>query len=236
MGAATLTITPTSGDLLNGEQIVAGDWVAGFDHAALVAAGRSRADGFDLRIYSRALIKTVPFQATGLNTADCRLEFDYLGSDISNPATSDDYLILIGDLGWQSNPQVAPDGTPNGRVEITIGSFGSLAMPAPDLGARIDFRKGVRAMSNLTARRAPQHENNMPRVFLTWSNLLPQEWHELRAWIASQYGGAARFASSEVPDTQVQAASPYYLLQSWGFEQHSRRSYSARAELLGVVA
>lgn len=236
MGAsAVVTITAIGADIANGELLDVRHWVP-FDHAALVAAGRSRADGYDLRLYSQSLARIVRGTVVDPNTAACYIEFDYAGPTIGSPGTSTDYLLLCGDLGWQIDPQAVPSGAAALDASVEVGAFSALTCPAPDIDWTIDHIYAVDSMSGLTPRRSRRHENVRVRGSFTFSNLLPDEWHQLRAWIASKYGGAGRFPATEVPCAELQAATTYCHLESWSFDQSSKRNLSATMTLMGDIA
>jgi hypothetical protein len=188
----TVTVTPIA-DIAAGARVTAAIWSAGFDHAALVAAGRSRADAKDFRMRNVATGDVQLSAVNGANTATCTVEFILVGA-ITAPTADGNYRLGFGDLGWTVTRVVA-----SGVSDISIGdatvaaSVPALTLPAPSFGlptAKEYDRAVIPYPESLVVRERLLSESPRNRYDLVWRDANPEDWYTIRAWAAATKGGA----------------------------------------------
>lgn len=156
-----------------------------FDHAALVTAGRSRADGLDF--YMRHTVSTEPVWIkgrTGLNTATATVTFCAITNGVDA-----NYRLGFGDLGAQVDR--AGGGAAAASGSVTSASVPELTLPAPShaLTAVKRYRRAESAGGGVYRRR-DLNENPQWVYLPAWRNIPPEDWYEIRAWVAASRGGA----------------------------------------------
>ena len=188
MPEIALTVSDlTSFDRAVGDYVAAADWSAGFDHAALVAARRSRPDAKDLTLRHTATGFVRIVAVTGANTADCRVGFN-LAASILGSMGDNRYRLGFGDLGKSFQTTTSAGGVGPGVCAVAAAAAPALALPAYgyDLTEIIDY--GVRESSALVTRRATLHEYPVQRLRLNYPACDGTTAYTIRAWLESVRG------------------------------------------------
>jgi hypothetical protein len=232
MGQIALTITPSGAGIADGERIISALWSAGIDHAALVTAGVSRADGYDLRLIDTGTGSPVPHDVSGLNTSNLRISWTFAGyGDLAPPDTNTAFALRYGDLGWRRDPTGGVTGSDAANASISAGAVPGLTMPAPKIQAEVAYLRADDSAEGLSPRHAVRHYVDRSRCVFQFEHLSPEDWYQLRAWRAARQG---RIPASEIPDPQAAGSSPYFVIESAQFSQSTKRGYTASLTLLGV--
>lgn len=225
MGELTLTVSDlTSFDRAVGDYVAAADWVAGFDHAALVAAKRSRADAKDLwlRHTTAGLVQVVA--VTGANTTDCRVGFN-LARAILGSMGDNGYRLGFGDLGRNFQTTHAAGAVGPGVCAVTAGAAPAVALPnyGYDLTEVITY--GVRESRAEVLRMATLHEHAGQRLRLSYRNVDGTTAYEVRALLESvKYAGTLTLSGFNYR----------YVPGSLEWEQFSANGYHVALEIDAV--
>ena len=228
---ATFTVQNISGGIILGGTTVDANSIP-FDHAALVTALQSRADGFDLRLIDH-LGEVVPLVSIqNANTAACRIVFN-VTTDFENGVTLA-YTLQHGDL----SRQVTPYGTASsGAATVAcVVTFASATLPTPSfpfgsiVGRGADQSPYPDALSTRS-----NYRNNTPRTRydISYANITPADWYEVRAFVHGQRGGASAFTHSVA--TFLPSGSYAIVPDSARFVQSSRTGYAAGLAVEGVL-
>lgn len=217
----TLTVTASAGfgvDMTTAQ----------FDHAALVAAHRSRADGYDFAMYHTTYGYVRMIGTHDLNTSAAVVEF-------VAPVTSTNdsgYRLVFGDLGQTtSRVSAVVVGTLGDVTAITIPA---VALPAPAhalTSVLVQDRADLAYPDALAPRRRDWNENTRYRYVAEWRGIPPEDWYEIRAWVRAHAGGATGSAVSWC-DSRVMRLVP----GSFSMSQESAAHYSASLTLEELVA
>lgn len=158
--------------------------VAGFDHAALVAARRSRADAKDWSMW-HTTYGAVPLTGVGFaNTTGAYPIFNLVAA-LGAFGTDDGYRLRFGDLG--KNMQMLSAAGSTTPLVVTD----SFTVPALTLPATYGFPLtevndyGVREFGQ---RRATWHENTQQTLSLRYAAASGETAYEIRALIESTHG------------------------------------------------
>lgn len=203
-----------------------------FDHAALVTALQSRADGFDLRLIDH-LGETVPLVSIqNANATNCRIVFN-VTQNITAGATQN-YTLQHGDL----SRQVTPYGTASiGAANVAcVVTFASATLPVPSFPLESVVMRGSDESpypDALSTR--SNYRNNTPRTRygINYANISPADWYEVRAFVHGQRGGASVFTHTVA--TFLSAGSYAVVPGSPRFVQSSRTGYAASLAVEGVL-
>jgi hypothetical protein len=204
-------------------------WGVTFDHAALVTAGRSRADGADFYVRHTTTGPLVLKGITGANTATCSVDF------LATTATVGDtgYRLGFGDLGWQTSRVVG--GAYAYLGTLATASVPALTLPEPGfvMGEQTTYSVAEIAYpDSVTTRRRALSEHGLTRRDLAWANVSPEDWYEIRAFVAAQKGGASSFTAPAWLGSGTWRVLP----GSFSAEQFSRRGYRAALSVESCVA
>lgn len=222
MAETTLTVTTGAGVLAAGDAWVSSGWTT-FDHAALVTACRSRADGYDLRVRSVVTgAQCTLLKIVGANTAACVVYFTAAEAQAAFTPNAN-YRLAFGNLGAQTSPY-----TNQGGSYVATGT-GALTIPAvtlPPPGFVVELEQGREAVTLeypdfLTSRRAALHENPRLSWRLNWSNILPEDYYEIRAFVRAQFGGAGTFSNP----SWLTAGTWRVVPNSYSGDQYSRLGF-----------
>jgi len=220
---AEITVT------INGAAGFIPDWGAvSFDHAALVAAGRSRADGLDFYMRHTGGATVWIKGRTGLNTATATVTFIAVGAGVDSG-----YRLGFGDLGWQTDRAGGPASSTSGSV--TTASVPAVTLPAPGFVVeRTQVRDAwsIEFPDTLSPRARAASENERETVSVTWANVSPEDWYEIRAFLRAQAGGASTFTAPAWLGSGTWAIVP----GSYSGDQFSRRGYRASLAVESVIA
>ena len=227
MAEHDLTITANFGALTAGQVIPTTDWLAGFDHAALVTALRSRADGFDFRLRHTATGSAVAMNISGANTTACKIAIT-LAANIAD-TQSDFYTLTTGDLRVRPTPFTSLTGTANCSPEVTITAA---ALPTPGFPLeRFDVYDTVR-MDGLTHRTGRRSQNGRAKYRCNYTNISGEDWYELRALVYSVRGAAGRLS---IPSWLSSTAAGVVCTDAT-FSKESNNSFTASLVLEEVIA
>lgn len=227
MAEHVLTITANFGDLAEGVVIPTTDWLAGFDHAALVTALRSRADGFDFRLRHTATGRAVAMNISGANTTACKLAITLAANILGTQ--SDYYTLTTGDLRVRQTPFSSLTGTANCSPSVAIAAA---ALPTPGFPLeRFDVYDTVR-MDGLSHRTGRRSQNGRAKYRCNYTNISGEDWYELRALVYSVRGAAGRLA---VPSWLSSAAAGVVCTDAT-FSKESSSSFTASLVLEEVIA
>lgn len=204
-----------------------GSTVAGFDHAALVTAYRSRSDGKDWWMY-HVLDGPVPLvSAAFTNTAGAYPTFN-LTRTIAAGASDSNYRLVFGDLGVTDRTYAAAGSTPIGAVATSAFTVPSLTLPPPSFPLEQVAAYETRSVGYpdfAVIRRADLNENRATFVRAEWRDITPEDWYEIRAVVRAARGGAATVAPSWLIGTYRVRPN------SWAFRQDTAQRFSASMEL-----
>lgn len=182
-----ITVTVTAG--LSGAAV--GDKVftssLGFDHAALVTAKRSRADGYDLWLYHTVAGRVAAFELFSPNTTAAYLTFDVM-SALAPSATDNRYRLVFGDLGWSRSRFTTPAGSSTAGAEYSVPA---IALPNYGFEVTDASEYGVRESASLVRRAATLHEHQGQRLRLNYPGCDGATAYAVRAFIASLKGAAS---------------------------------------------
>lgn len=236
MGEITITLTP-SGDVMNGSHMTSASWASGFDHAALVTAGRSRADAYDFWMYHATgggaqqggLCQIV--SVAGANTASCKVGF-LTKVDLLSPYADAGYRLVFGDLGQQTSRAIASGLSDPGTVAVSA-SVPALTLPTPShaVTRSVRYRRGEHLYSDsVVTRRRDYNESPLTVLACEWRDPTPEDWYAVRAWHDAALGGAVYGSLAwESGDWRP-------LPGSLALSQNGRGSLYARLEVEGVPA
>ena len=186
MAEITLTVTDvTTFNRSAGELVVVGDWTDGFDHAALVAARRSRSDAKDMWIRHTTAGFVPIVSIAGANTSACKVSFN-LAAGILGSMGDANYRLVFGDLGRNFQTTTAAGTGSGGSVAVADGSVPALTLPATygfPLTEVNDY--GVREFGQ---RRGTWHENTQQTLSLRYAAASGETAYEIRALIESTRG------------------------------------------------
>lgn len=186
-------LTLTVGDVTTfnravGDYVAPADWVAGFDHAALVAAYRSRADGKDLRVRHTTAGPVPLVTITGLNSTNCRIGFNLVAGILGSMGDTA-YRVGFGDLGANLQSFVAAGAFGPGVCLATAGSVPAPALPDPGYDLTEVMAHGVRAFdTGLQGRTATLHEHDGQVLRAQWRGASGETAYEIRAVLAATKG------------------------------------------------
>lgn len=161
--------------------------MTGFDHAALVTAHRSRADGKD---WSMRHTTYGAVQLTGVgfaNTSAAYPEFNLVAA-LGAFGTDDGYRLRFGDLG-KNFQTLSAAGSTSPLVVTDSFTVPALALPTPGFDLTEDTEYGVRAFSTgLQTRTETLHEHAGQRLRAQWRNASGETAYEIRALVESLKG------------------------------------------------
>lgn len=162
------------------------DTTVGFDHMALVAARRSRADAKDWSMYHTTY---GPVQMTAVafaNTTGAYPRFNLVAS-LGAFGTDDGYRLRFGDLGANFQTLSAA-GSTSPLVVTDSFTVPALALPNPgyDLTEAVEY--GVREFATLVRRSATLHEYPAQTLRLQWRNVGGEDAYTVRAVVESVRG------------------------------------------------
>ncbi len=221
-----LTVTAST-DLTAGQAVQASSWVAGFDHAALVAALRSRSDAKDFRLRHQATGASVALNITGVNTTACKVMF-LLAAAISAPV-SDTYILTTGDLRNSASPFSTITGAGVGAASLAVTAA---ALPVPGFPFERFDVYDVLNSAGQSFRRNTISENGRAKYRCQYPALKPDEWYELRAIWNSSRGAATRLA---IP-SWIASSAAGIVLTSAEFVHSDSGEYSATLVAEEVIA
>lgn len=160
------------------------DTTVGFDHAALVAARRSRADGKDWSMW-HTTYGAVPLTSVAFpNTTAAYPRFNLVAS-LGAFGTDDGYRLRFGDLG-KNMQTLSAAGSTTPLVETDSFTVPALTLPATygfPLTEVNDY--GVREFGQ---RRGTWHENTQQTLSLRYAAASGETAYEIRALIESTRG------------------------------------------------
>ena len=190
MPTMALILTANTLDISAGQECPVGRWTVGFDHASLVAAQRSRADGYDLRI-EHAVRGTVGIVSiTGLNTSSCKIGFIAV-QNVSAATTDPNYRLVFGDLGATIPTYVSPDVDVPADATLTFSALPALALPNPGFPMELTPGFDIDEMpypEHASPRFGLRNQNGRDMRTLTFNHISPEEWYELRAFVRALKG------------------------------------------------
>lgn len=241
MAQFTLTLTAGVSAITALNQVPAARWTAGFDHAALVAAGRSRADGNDLRMVHLVFGPVGIVSASGLNTSDCRIVFR---AEVTVNAGNSDgqYRVIFGDLGATTPTWGASTvGTAPADATVTASAVPAVTLPSPGFPLERNDdpdSDGLGYPDTNSPRWSLRNQNDRPALTLHYQNIMPEDWYELRAFVRAKRGGASTWnPPTWLQNAQAGITSTDLLhLLSWEFTQGSRKQFNATIEAERVAA
>lgn len=178
----TVTVTAGVGGAAVGDAVFTS--ATGFDHMALVAALRSRADGRDFWLYHTTAGRVANFAAFALNTTAAYLTFDVMAA-LAPAATDNGYRLVFGDLTRSVDRFNAPSGSSAAGAEYSVPA---LALPSPGYDVTDTIEYGVRRFSTLVERTALLNEYGRQRIRLQWRACSGETAHEIRAVVAAARG------------------------------------------------
>lgn len=228
---ATVTLSNTSGS-----SIAAGTTVdtnsLPFNHASLVTALQSRADGYDLRLLDANGKAAGLVSLANANTATARLRFN-LTATLANGGTAV-YTLEHGNLGRQVSPFTA---TASGDAAVGMAiSWASPALPVPSFPLGFTFPRitDENAYPEALSVRV-NYRNNTPRrrYAMAWASITPEEWYEIRAFVYAQRGGSSSF--TEAAATFLDAGTYSVTPGTASFNQSSRLGFAAQLEVEEVL-
>lgn len=228
MAEITVTVTGGLDGASQGAQAVV---QTGFDHAALVAAGRSRADGLDFWMRHTTFGAVSAWGVIGLDTSACKVFFNIVQSVASGSATDDGYRLVFGDLGIRDSRLNATPGTeqPGGVVTYSVPS---LTLPPPSFPmtqVSAYETKAVAYPDFAVFRRADLNENRRTFVQAEWRDISPEDWYEIRAVVRASRGGVGTVSPSWLSGSyRVRPGTP-------SFTQDTKGKFSASMELEQVL-
>jgi hypothetical protein len=214
LNVAEITLT------VSGSVGFAPTWGVTFDHAALVTAGRSRADAKDIYVRHTASGAIDLKAVVGANTATCSVDFIATTNTVGDTG----YRIGFGDLGWQDSRVVA--GAYSYVGSVTAASVPTLVLPAPGYvleRASLFDSAAMGYPASLSPRYRSLSDNERERVTINWANVTAEDWYEIRAFVRAQVGGASTFTAPAWLGTTLYSIVP----GSYSGEQFSRRGYRA---------
>lgn len=201
-----MTLTAGGAGVALGGTILGADWSAGFDHAALVAAGRSRADGYDLRIEHSSGSTVGIVQFNGLNTAGTTIDFLAVAA-LAAAGVDAGYRLVFGNMDATAPSLVAPTASALFPV-LTPAAVPALAFPCPGFPILTNLTVPVIENSYPTfpsTRRRVVHQNPEPDVDAIWDAISPEDFYELKAYVASLKGAG------------LITSPPSWLGTGWGY-------------------
>lgn len=226
MADHVLTVTSAS-DVGAGATVQASSWATGFDHAALVSALRSRADGKDFRLRHTATGATVAIEASGLNSTACKIAFAIV-TEI--PASGSDYYTLTtGDLRNSASPFSTVSGVAIGSASLTVTAA---ALPVPGLPFGRHDVFDVIVSNGQSDRRGLASENGRAKYRCSYPAIRAEDWYELRAIWNSGRGGATRHA---IPSWMSSSAAGI-VITSANFSKPSAGHFAAEIVAEEVIA
>lgn len=161
--------------------------ISGFDHAALVAAGRSRADAADFRL-RHITLGPVPFvSVVGANTSACYVTFNFVAALAPLDDADDGYRLGFGDLGWTISRATAVAGPSPGLATATY-SVPALTLPDPGYDLTEVVRHNVREFATLVSRATLLDEFPAQGLRVQWRNASGETAYTVRAVVASIKG------------------------------------------------
>lgn len=205
-----------------------------FDHAALVSAGRSRADGYDFGMYHATLGPVRMIGVVGVNTASCYVEFIALSSTPSD----DGYRLRFGDLGWHASRVDAVVVAMAGTVDAV--DVPAIALPAPSRPLetiRVYDVDELRGPAHMARRRRLRNQTPRRIAAVEWRRCSPEDFYAIRAWTDAHAGGAGSIAvPSWLVSRGFDAVACRAVPGSLELSQESRRQYSARLVIEELAA
>lgn len=232
---ASLVLTETGGlfDVEIGDSIDVAQSTT-FDHAALVTAKLSRADGYDLSLKGDSGERITITSISGANTSTCRLIFN-LGQDSLVSSGTLTFSLNYGNLGLNSSPFSGTPGTTvtaRGAAVSGVYTFSTVTLPdaAFPLGETIIHDiDAVGSGASPTVRTAVRNKNSRKRSTLTWRAITPEDAYQIRAWIFARLGGASTFPHTH---TSFLSSGTYRLIpSSVRIEQMTRRAWNVSLDV-----
>lgn len=200
---------------------------AGFNHAALVTAGRSRSDGYDFWMYHTTRGPVPLVSIVGANTSACYVTFNFVAAlgALDDPDTG--YRLVFGDLGSLTSRATAAAG-PNPATASATYSVPSITIPPPSFPmtqVSAYETKAVEYPDFAVFRRADLNENRRTFVQAEWRDVSPEDWYEIRAVVRASRGGVGTVSPSWLTGSyRVRPGTP-------SFTQDTKGKFSASMEL-----
>jgi len=222
----SLSISETSGfDVVSGVVEFA-EWPAGFDHAALVDAKRSRADGADLYLYHTTK-GPVPFvSALSLDSSSTRLRFN-LVQTIQGSQNDNGYRIVFGDLGWQTSRATAAADITTTTLNV-VASVPAVNLPEPSFTHAETVAFNVRSVEYpdfAVTRSAVTSPIALKQFQCDWRAISPEDWYEIRAWVFASKGGAGAMSPPTWMNTTMSYVRP--MPGTLSMRQNTKTDYEA---------
>lgn len=225
MPAISVTVLASAGGSVHPRRLSIGRWSAGFDHAALVAAKRSRADGYDLRMYHLTQGAVPVASISGANTADCRLVFNTV-TTLAPSASDANYRVIFGDMG-ATLPTYAGLIAEDLSSSVTPIAVPALTLPTPGFSLDREDDHDVDEIGYpevLSPRVSLRNQNDRPEFTINWRNISAEDWYEIRAFWNAYKGGAGYW---NPPSWLSSTATERFRCVSLTATQHTRLSFSA---------
>lgn len=225
-------------DLFTGDNVPTAKWQVSFDHAALVTAGRSRADANDLYMWHTGVVGAVTMTSiSGANTATCKVAFNAV-QNIAASATDFAYRIGFGNLGATTATALGSAG-PASPADARVDQAIVPALGLPEPGYVID-RSEIQDVDELpypewrTPHRALRNQNPRRRYRFVWPVGLPVwDWYAIRAVVQGSRGGVSTVTAPAALSTKMMSESTAIVPVpgSLRLSQHSKLGFSAELEV-----
>lgn len=231
MAELTITIQNlTGGGIAAGFCVQAGDWSAGFGHAALVTALRSRANAYDFSL-RHLVYGSIPLIAvSGANSAAAKVTWNLPAILIAGD-TDASYRLTIGNLGAQVSPFGAVAGSHVPGLSVSA-SVSALTLPAPGFPFGADSVNDVVESPGYPVHRRAINANARTVRRLSWANLLPEDWYAIQAFEHSVRGTAGTFTAP----SWIGGSALYRFREPVAYVQSSRLGFAASAVICEEIA
>lgn len=232
MPEITITLTVTAGTVNAGEWVLGGSWSAGFDHAALVTALRSRSDAKDFRLHHTGHGRIPSFAVSGANTTNCRISWE---SVIDATGVDAGYRLFFGDLGAQTTV-TSVTGAGTAATISVAASVPALALPAPGFPLeRIEVADvvGIPWGASLTTRTARQNHNDRKIYRCRWApGITAEDWYAIRAVVNSTLGPAGTITAP----SWLGGSESYRIVETSPHDIYMAESFGTALVLAEVIA
>lgn len=201
---ATLTLTNNTGTSVPAGYSVDVLQPTSFNHVALVAALRSKWNGYDIRVLDSDGTVAGLSSIAAVNTSTCRLIFN-LTKALAPSGGSTVYTVEFTDLSRVLNPATATAGstvTSRGVTLTASWSIPAVTLPVPGYPysfTRMDNVDELTYPQFPTTRRAVRNTNPMTVIDCAWAAIAPEEFYEIRAFNHAYGGGSGTFTEAAVP-------------------------------------
>ena len=233
MPEITITLTVTAGTVNAGEWVLGGSWSAGFDHAALVTALRSRADAKDFRLHHTTAGRISEFAITGANTTACKIAWNPTAD--YGVGTNAGFRLIFGDLGAQTTV-TSVTGAGTAATISVAASVPALALPAPGFPLeRIEVADvvGIPWGASLTTRTARQNHNDRKIYRCRWApGITAEDWYAIRAVVNSTLGPAGTITAP----SWLGGSESYRIVETSPHDIYMAESFGTALVLAEVIA